>query len=179
MDEATGLVDHSDAVAVAVHPDAELSAVLDHRCGEVGHVLRACGVGRVVGERVVPVTVQRDRVNTQSLHQTHRERARHGVTAIDNDPHRSCRLACVIDDGIEVVVLEVLHQHVRASTLAELTVLEGPAQLLQLVPCNGQFAVADLEAVVLGWVVACGDGYRGLDWQIHSGAVQHSRGCHA
>ena len=54
VDEATALIDDSDAVAVTIHSNSELAALLDYRRCEVKHILLARRVGRVVGECIVP-----------------------------------------------------------------------------------------------------------------------------
>ena len=57
VDEATALIDDSDAVAVTIHSNSELAALLDYRRCEVKHILLARRVGRVVGECIVPVAM--------------------------------------------------------------------------------------------------------------------------
>src|SRR5207249_10123971 len=84
-----------------------------------------------------------------------RSRARRPVAGVDHDVDRAREAShprgdVVLVDGEDGAVLD------RPLARLEPAGLEAPAQVLDLLPVQGVLAEADLEAVVVGRVVAAG-----------------------
>src|SRR6185436_13248816 len=69
-DDVTGIVDHPNAVGIAVERDSNVGAVLLHRRYQLFYILWNRGIGMVIGERPVTLAEQTAWLDSESGEQT-------------------------------------------------------------------------------------------------------------
>ncbi len=175
-DDFAALVHDEAPVGVAVEGEADVRLVLPDRALQVAQVLRLDRVGLVVGERAVELEVKRDRGDRQALEHRRHCVAAHAVARVDDHLQRAD--ARDVDQLLEV--LGVAGEQVPARNRARRAVVgrnpvrDHPLDLGQasLDADRLRARLAELDAVVLGRVVARGD-HRAGDVEETARVVHH------
>src|SRR5205823_11587427 len=129
-------------------------------------------------EAAVRVAEQLAHARPEAAVDARRDRARRPVAGVDHDvdPAREAshpRGDVVLVDGEDGAVLD------RPLARLEPAGLEAPAQVLDLLPVQGVLAEADLEAVVVGRVVAAGHLDAAVQVPVEEREVHEGRGADA
>ena len=156
-------VHDSEPVPVAVEREPEVRPVLAHRRDEIAHVLGLARVRMVVGEVAVDLAVQLHHVVPERPEQPRRDVSGHAVAAVDDDLP-----GLVTGHGrdLRADAPDVVPDDLRAAQGAgpanvppgiEVVLLDPAPQILDGVTVQRVARQHDLQAVVVGRVVAAGD----------------------
>ena len=89
---ATALVDHADAIGIAVPRQSEIGAELQDLRLQIDDVLRILRVGQVVGKAPVRLAVELDDLAADAAKQIGSVAAGHAVAGVDHDAKPAGRL---------------------------------------------------------------------------------------
>ena len=176
-DDLPVLVDHPNAIGIAVVGDPDFGFVLLHRGDQELEVLGDRRIRVVVGEPSIGIAEQLDHVVAHRLQQRDGGDSAHAVARVDHHLHSLAahlhrRLAEVEVGGDDVEEADVAF----AIRLLEVARFDQLAQLLNHLAVERGVPGAHLEAVVLRRVVAAGDHRQPVDRQGVRRVVDARRG---
>ena len=170
---------HAQAVAVAVEGQAQVGVeALDH-LHQVLEVVRLARVRVVVGEAAVDLAVQRDHLGADGLQQARGDVAGNTIAGVDHHLQRPLHLHVVGDAADVVFVHRLLDQRTGAAARLQAAFADALAQVLDRVAGQGLATDHDLEAVVVGRIVAAGHRHAAAGAQVVGGEIHHRSGHHA
>ena len=177
-DDLAGFADHAQAVAIAIEGQADLAVRIAQAIDQVLQVLRIGRVRMVPRKGAVHLAEQLGDLAAQRAEQGWGDRAGHAVATIDGDLHRPGQP----DVAHHARGVAGLHLHLRAPAGMGRAFYRPPHGVTQrgdAVPVERSAIQHELEAVVVGRIVAAGD--RDARAGIHQprGEIQHGRGRHA
>ena len=168
--------DHAQAVAVAIEGDAEVGVEAIHHLHQRIQVVRLAGVRVVVGEGAVDVAEQRGDVRADRFQHARPQHAGGAVAGIHHHLEPLADLH-VAGDALHVVLADVALRHgARHLGLHQPVLGDARVQVQDGVARQGLATDHDLEAVVVGRVVAAGDGHAAAGAQVEAAEVHHRRG---
>ena len=175
--DPTGAVDGADTIGVAVERDAQISAEMLDGEDQGAEVLGLSRIGVVVREATVEVAVEWQDVEAQLGVKGHRGGTSSAVAGIDDDPGSPGPEAQLADGTGDVRLADALRgtRATRLSRGSREQLLRAVAQLRDRLAVERVRADHDLEAVVLGRVVAAGDHDRRGGAQVLLGEVRDGR----
>ena len=169
------IVDHADAVPVAVEGDAEIGLLARHLGDDLLEVLRDRRVGMVVREGAVHVAIDDEMRPGQAGGQRLHDRAGGAVARVPYHLQRALAAVPVSQHAIGIAGGNV-HAAVAARALGHDVALRGhAADLLDRRAVERLPADHHLEAVVVGRVVAARHHHRAVRLLVIGGEIQHRR----
>jgi hypothetical protein len=172
---AAALVDHADAIGVAVPRQPEVGARLEDLLLQVDHVVGIFRIGQVIREAPVRVTMQLDDVAAEPAQQRRPVHARDAVAGVGHHFQRTLEPHDLGHD-VEVIVARAARRQ-RARARGERAALDGVPQALDLLLGQRRGAgVHHLHAVVLDGVVAAGDVRAAVELPVRGGEIEDGRG---
>jgi hypothetical protein len=175
-DRLAPLVHEDRAVRVTIEADAEVGARALHRRADVAQVLPLERVGLVIREGTVGLEVETLDLQVEALQQGIQAHRRHAVAAVDGHaeswPSRGQPQDVLHVASAQVLLAEATPRAGRRS-LGRRQALDllQPARLTH----RDRVLAADLEPVVLGWVVGGGEHDATVGAQSVDGVVEHRR----
>ena len=186
FDEVAFVVVEETAVEVAVPGDAQVGLVLAHGAGGGGALFGQQGVGHAVGEAAVGLHLAEDELVGQVRGQLPEQQAGAAVARVGHDPEGLLRGgAGVVQDAADILLPEADRRHrgfVRRQVHARGQLgRHAVAQVVQAgIAAHGPGAAQhQLEAVLVGRVVAAGDHDAGVEVLPGGGIVDLFGAAHA
>ena len=175
-DDLAGLRDHAQPVAVAVEGQAQLTVGIGHAVDQVAQVLGFGRIGMVIGKGAVHLAEQLGHFAAECAEQLRRHGASHAIAAVDGDLHGAGEFhaaghAC--DIGLHQVQLPA---RARMRGDGRRAAVHDAREFLHVLAIQGAAAHHHLEAVVLGRVVAAGDGHARTGLHGVRGEIHQRRG---
>src|SRR6266550_2843879 len=151
-----GVVDHADAVRVAIERNADVGVVPLHGGDEILDVLRDSGIRVVIRKRAVALAEQKARFDAELRKELWRNEGACSVATIEDDLQVARKFPDVRRNVVDVAV-DDLFVAKPALPAWEFARAGEPIEVLYIGAVNGAGSEAKLESVVLGRIVGAGD----------------------
>ena len=175
IDDLARLRHHTQAIAVAIEGQADVGVGPLHDADQVLQVGRVARIGMVVREGAVHFAVKRLDVGADGGKQVGRDAAGHAAAAVDDDLELAFDLD-VAGDAVDVVALEVANAQQAQRIGAEQAVFgNADVDVLDRIAGQGLAVDDDLEAVVVGRIVAARHRHAATGAQMEAAEVSHRR----
>src|SRR6266699_3563163 len=151
-----GVVDHTDAVRVAIERNADVGVVLFHGGDEILDVFRDSRIRVVIRKRAVALAEQKARLDAELRKELWRNKGARSVATIENDHQVAREFPDVCRNVVDVAVDDLLVAK-RALPAWEFARDSELIEVLYISAVNGAGCETKLESVVLGRIVGAGD----------------------
>ena len=174
-DHATGAVDCTQPVAVAIESQSEVELVVDDKPFEVGQILLFGRVRVMIGKTTVNVGVKRLVLAGQQRDELFDDSARCAIASIPADAERRpIRLGSIetLDQPRDIIVQDRVIAD-RAGTLFPVAFFGKLGQILDIGAKKWRVGKDHLEAVILGGIMAAGYLNAAIDLEHGLGIIEH------
>ncbi|KFB71375.1 MAG: hypothetical protein AW09_003477 [Candidatus Accumulibacter phosphatis] len=171
VDDLAVAGDDTEAVTIAVESESEFGAGAAERLDDISQVLWFRGIGVMVRKIAIYLAEQFHQLTSQRAKELRGEAAGDAVAAVDDDLHWP-RQADVAGDAREVGRLDVGAAGLAGSVAEPAGVDTLPDALNRF--ASQRFAADDhFQAIIVGWIVAAGDGNATLTTKFMRREVDH------